>query len=95
MGTFILGTNWLVPISDRLSMYANGMYMKPSAHAGVQTTAGGAAYASAQDFWNVAFGFVFYPDHAARSSTVAGRKWMPYLPVANNSSFMIDTNVTQ
>jgi hypothetical protein len=93
LGTFIVGTNWLVPISDRLSMYANGMYMKPSAHAGTSVGPGGAAFASAQDYWNVAFGLVFYPDHAARSSTVAGRKWMPYMPVANNSSFMVDTNV--
>ena len=95
LGSFIVGTNWLVPISDRLSMYANGMYMKPSAHAGSSLGPGGTAFASAQDFWNISFGFVFYPDHAARSSTVAGRKWMPYLPVANNSSFMIDPNVTQ
>ena len=39
----ILGTNWLVPISDRLSMYANGMYMKPSAHAGHSDHRGGTA----------------------------------------------------
>jgi hypothetical protein len=76
-------------------MYADGMYMKPSAHAGSSIGPNGTAFASAQEFWNVSFGVVFYPDHAARSSTVAGRKWMPYLPVANNSSFMIDTNVTQ
>lgn len=99
LGTFIVGTNWNVPINDRLDMYANAMYMRPSAHAGATTgplgPGAGTAYASAQDFWNISFGLTYYPGRAARSSTVAGRKWMPYLPVANNGTFLVDTNLTQ
>jgi hypothetical protein len=43
----------------------------------------------------VAFGIQYYPGKGARSSTVAGRSAMPYLPVANNGSFLTNTNRTQ
>jgi hypothetical protein len=92
LGEFILGGNWLVPISDCVSMYANTVYMKPSAHPGIQANG---AIASAQEFWNFSVGLAFYPQRAARSTTVAGRTWMPYMPLANNGSFFVDTNRTQ
>lgn len=92
LGEFIVGTNWLVPLSSCVSMYANAVYMKPSSHAGVQP---GGAVAAAQEFWNLSFGLAIYPQHAARSTTVAGRTWMPYMPVANNGSFFVDTDRTQ
>jgi hypothetical protein len=93
LGQVIFGTNWLVPVTDYVSVYANGMYMKPSAHPGLQfDTNGNLAIASNQEFWNIAIGVAIYPGGAARSRTVAGRKWMPYLPVANNSTFLVDTN---
>jgi hypothetical protein len=91
LGSFIVGTNLLIPINDRLSGYANMMYMRPSAAEGVSPTG---ASAAAQQFWNVSFGMAFYPGRAARSQTVAGREWMPYLPVANNSSFLVDASKT-
>ncbi len=34
LGSVILGANFTFPMSKRLSAYANGMYMKPSSHAG-------------------------------------------------------------
>ncbi len=82
----------MIPISDNLSGYANVMYMKPSAHEGVSPTF---ASAAAQEFWNVGVGLGWYPGHAARSQTVAGRQWMPYMPVANNSSFLVDSTKTE
>jgi hypothetical protein len=45
--------------------------------------------------WNFAFGMQYYPGKGARSSTVAGRSAMPYLPVANNGTFLTNTNRTQ
>lgn len=92
IGTFIVGTNMLVPINNRLSMYGNVMYMKPSAHEGINAAGNVAA---AQEFWNIGFGMAYYPGNAARSRTVAGRQWMPYLPVANNGTFMVDSTKTQ
>ncbi|HEX4148370.1 MAG TPA: DUF6666 family protein, partial [Pirellulales bacterium] len=50
LGEFILGTNWLLPLNDCLSVYANAAYMKPSAHSGVTTNG---AVAAAQEFWDV------------------------------------------
>jgi hypothetical protein len=92
LGEFILGANWLVPISDCVSVYANTVYMKPSAHPGV---ASNGAIAATQEFWDISVGLAFYPQRAARSSTVAGRTWMPYMPLANNSNFFVDTNRVQ
>ena len=95
LGSFIVGTMWNVPVNDRLSFYANGMYMKPSAHGGTEVGPGGAvAYASAQGFWDMQIGIAFYPWSTARSTTAAGRKWAPYMPMANNGNFMVDTNLT-
>ncbi|HEY5314176.1 MAG TPA: DUF6666 family protein [Pirellulales bacterium] len=92
IGSFIVGSNLLIPVTDRLSAYANMMYMRPSAAEGVNAAG---AYAAAQAFWNVDFGMAFYPGRAARSRTVAGREWMPYMPVANNSSFLVDATKTE
>ncbi len=91
LGEFILGSNWLVPLSDCVSMYANTAYMKPSAHAGTQN----GATAAAQEFWNISVGLAIYPQRAARSTSVAGRQWMPYMPMANNGNFFVDTTRTQ
>jgi hypothetical protein len=92
LGALILGSNWTVPINDRVSLYANGMYMAPSARPGIS---GSGAAASAQEFWDVSFGVSFSPRGNARSRNIAGRTWLPYLPVANNSSFLVDSSKTE
>ncbi|MBS0209588.1 MAG: hypothetical protein JSS27_11615 [Planctomycetes bacterium] len=84
LGCLTLGTNVIAPINDRVSLYANWAYLAPSSAY--------SASAAADQIWNLQFGFMFYPGNAARSSTVAGRKFMPYMPVANNGTFMVDTN---
>jgi hypothetical protein len=93
LGSFILSSSWTAPITTRMSLYANAMYMKPSAHEGVNFGSG--AIATAQEFWNVSMGLAFSPGGNLRSKTIAGRAWMPYLPVANNSSFLVDTTKTE
>lgn len=92
LGEFILGANWMAPLNDCVSLYANTVYMKPSAHAGTQPNG---AEAAAQEFWNISFGLAIYPQRAARSTTVGGRQWMPYMPLANNGNFFVDTTRTQ
>ncbi len=81
-GEFVVGTNNQIAISDRLAVYINAALLKPSANAG------GAG--SAELGYQLAAGFVFYPTCGARSCSVAGRKWMPLMPVANNGTFWID-----
>ena len=49
----------------------------------------------AQEFWNVSMGLAFSPGGNLRSKTIAGRTWMPYLPVANNSNFLVDASKTE
>jgi hypothetical protein len=92
LGTMILGTNWTLPVTDWMGLYANGVFMNPSSHPGVAPSG---AIAAVQETWAVSFGLTFYPGHTARSATVVGRQWMPYMPVASNSTFFVDTNKTE
>jgi hypothetical protein len=71
-----------VPISDRWKFFTSFQGWRP-------TNA-----ASTHSLFDIMSGISFYPAGNARSRTVAGQTWMPYLPVANNGSFMVDTNQT-
>ena len=85
LGEYTLGATFIVPISNCWALYANASYMRPTASAG---------YAAAvEDAYSVGFGLTFYPSGNARTRTVAGNCWMPYLPVANNGSFLVDSNL--
>ncbi|HWA98407.1 MAG TPA: DUF6666 family protein [Pirellulales bacterium] len=85
LGGAIFGTMVNVPVNDRLAIYANWQYMAPTAT--VRSVA-----ASGDETFNLMFGFAVYPGGTARSSTVAGRKNMPLMNVANNGTFFVDTN---
>jgi hypothetical protein len=89
LGSYIFGATMNVPVNNCLALYGNGTYMRPTAP--LVEGAFGAIAAS----WNIGFGIQYYPGKGARSSTVAGRSAMPYLPVANNGSFLTNTNRTQ
>jgi hypothetical protein len=84
LGTFTMGAKFTVPICDRVALYAEGSYMRPSASVGF--------YGGLEDAYSVGFGLAFYPGGSAATRTVAGNCWMPYLPVANNGSFLVDYN---
>ena len=84
LGEFTLGATFIVPISPRWALYANGSYMRPTAAAGDR--------GSIEDAYSIGFGLTFYPGCNARTRTVAGNCWMPYLPVANNGTFLVDGN---
>jgi hypothetical protein len=71
-----------IPVSDRWKLFNNFQGWRP-------TNA-----ASTHALFDIMSGISFYPAGNARSRTVAGQSWMPYLPVANNGSFMVDTNQT-
>jgi hypothetical protein len=84
LGDWIIGANVQAPISANLALYGNAQYMHPSA-AAVATTA-----SAAESSWNVGAGVVWYFGGGASTSELNGAKWLPYLPVANNSTFLVD-----
>ncbi|MCG2684348.1 MAG: hypothetical protein L6306_12135 [Planctomycetales bacterium] len=86
LGDLIVGANIQVPITDRLALYGNAQYMNPSATAGL--------VASTEEAWNIGAGIVWYFGGHARSDKINGKCWLPYLPVANNSTFLVDQGVT-
>jgi hypothetical protein len=86
LGDYIVGALAVAPLSDRVSLTANIVYMHQSASLGPQ--------GATEDAWNFSIGLSFYPRYNARTSTVAGQCWMPQLPVANNGTFLVDTDGT-
>jgi hypothetical protein len=72
------------PLTDNLALSANFQYAKAASTPGV--------LGSLEDAFDVSVALVYYPG-SARSRTVAGRSWIPLLPVANNGSFLVDRNM--
>jgi hypothetical protein len=79
---WIIGAAMQCPITDNLALYGNAEYAHPSAAAG--------AIASAESAWNVSAGVLWYFGGGAHTHALNGEKWMPYMPVANNSTFLVD-----
>ncbi|MEX2286748.1 MAG: DUF6666 family protein [Planctomycetaceae bacterium] len=84
LGDYLVGASANVPLCDWLMLCTLLTYMHPSAGPG---PAG-----SVEDHWNFTLGLSVYPRGDARSPTLAGRRWMPLLPVANNGYFLVDTD---
>lgn len=82
LGDWMVGANVQVPLSDRLALYANGSYLHPTASAGID-----AAMSSGFD---VSMGVCWYFGRRAISHAINGDCWMPYMPMANNSNFLVD-----
>lgn len=84
VGDWLVSATALAPLSNAVSLYANVMYMHQSA---------GAGPAGANDeIWNFIVGISIYPRRNSRTNTVAGERWMPLLPTANNGTFIIDAS---
>ena len=76
------GASLVAPLSDRLALYANGSYMHPSA-----TASGLAAIEAGYD---VSIGIAWYFGCHARNCGLQGKTTVPYMPVANNTNFLVD-----
>jgi hypothetical protein len=86
LSDWVIGASVEVPLSSRLALYANAQYVHPTAAA--STTA------AVEDCYNVGMGIVWYfGGHACDRSIT--NKYGPYMPVANNSTFLVDQNPTQ
>ena len=82
LGTWMAGANVQVPLSEQLALYANGSYFRPSAAAS-QT-------AAVESGYDIGIGIVWYFGRHAVSHSINGACWLPYMPVANNSTFLVD-----
>jgi len=79
------GASVQVPLTCKLALYANGAYFHPSAAAG--------ATAAVESGYDVGMGLVWYFGGGARSCAINGKCADPYMPVANNSNFLVDQNI--
>jgi hypothetical protein len=77
-----IGANVQVPLSEKLALYANAAYFHPSASAGFA--------ASIESGYDIGMGVVWYFGGKARSHAINGYCSDPYMPVANNSNFLVD-----
>jgi hypothetical protein len=84
VGAWIFGMRGEVPVSNCVSLFGGVHYILPS------TSGGGDNDQFAQEIWNVSVGVAYYPGGNAVSKSVAGRRWMPLMPVADNGSFALD-----
>ncbi|HET6882601.1 MAG TPA: DUF6666 family protein [Pirellulales bacterium] len=82
-GSAIIGATAQVPLNQQLAIYANAMYMAPNVAAGPQ--------GPTREDYNVSMGLAWYPGRVARTPTVSGACWMPYMPLGNNGNFLVDT----
>ncbi|MCE5266744.1 MAG: hypothetical protein LLG00_02525 [Planctomycetaceae bacterium] len=78
------GGAFQAPITERLAWYGNFEYAHPSASAG--------SVASNESAWNVGTGILWYFGGGAHSHQLNGERATPYMPVANNSMFLVDQN---
>jgi hypothetical protein len=86
LGNWTIGASVQVPLSQRSALYANGSYMHPSASASPD--------ANIEAGWDVGFGVAWYFGGNARSCALNGKCWVPYMPVANNTNFLVEQGVS-
>jgi hypothetical protein len=84
LGNWIIGATLQAPLSERLALYANTSYMHPSASAGFG--------ANQEAYWDVSMGVQWYFGGHAVSHNLHGKSFTPYMPVANNSTFLVEQN---
>jgi hypothetical protein len=84
LGSFYVSASATMPLNNFTSVYTNVTYMAPSQSPG--------PLAGPDEAWNFTIGLAFYPRLNAYSPNVFGRRWMPLMPVANNGTFLVDTN---
>ena len=82
-GQFVIGANFRAPLTERLTLEAHGAYMGPAER--------GLAHAFLLYDANVSIGITYSFPMRGKNCCKQAR---PYLPVANNSNFFVDTDLT-
>ncbi len=83
----LFGASIQTPITHKLDVFARFQYGSASANSGNNV-------GNADDASNVAIGLVYYPGRSSRQYGVTRNCWMPYMPMANNSNFLVDRGFT-
>ena len=81
-GDWIVGTRMINPISDRFATYANFHYVRPSTSVG-----DGGINQYSEAAYTLGFGCMINFGGKLRSSSISGRRGMPYMPVADQGLF--------
>jgi hypothetical protein len=76
------GIGGQAPLSENLALYFSGAYFHPSASAGWG--------ASQESGFNVSLGLVWYIGGGARTHAINGDCATPYMPLANNTNFLVE-----
>ena len=84
LGDYLVTASSMCPLSDAVGIFSSVTYLHQSGRLGGTN--------AADEAWNFTVGLALYPYRNARSTTVAGQRWMPLMPVANNGSFLVDTS---
>jgi hypothetical protein len=84
-GQVTLGFQGEAPLNDRVSLFGSFHYILPSTSGGDTPN-----NAYAEEFWSVSFGVTVYLRGCGGSKNIAGHRWMPLLPVADNGSFALE-----
>ncbi len=85
LGDMTIGVTLQTPLSEKLILYANGSYFRPSDSAG--------AVAAADNGYDVCIGLMCYFGGNGLSPCINSNCWTPYMPMANNSNFLVDQTV--
>lgn len=86
LGNYIFGGTLVAPLSRHFGVYTDLQYMAPDAHIG--------PVAASRETFFVSLGLILYPGGHSPSASVKSPGWLPFLPVGNNGSFLVDTNRT-
>lgn len=86
VGDYLVSASANCPLSNAVSLVSGVMYMHPSSSP--------KPTAAFDETWNFSIGISLYPGRNARNANIAGQQAMPLLNVANNGSFLVDTNRT-
>ena len=84
LGDYLVSASSSCPLSNAVALTSSVTYMHQSGRLGGDS--------SNDEAWNFTVGISIYPGRNAVSSTVAGQRWMPLMPVANNGTFLVDAS---
>jgi hypothetical protein len=76
------GASVSVPLSERLALSANAAYFHPSGAAGGES--------AMESGYNIGMGVIWYFGGKARTHAINGECITPYMPMGNNSNFLVD-----
>jgi hypothetical protein len=84
-GEVLFGLAGECPLNDGIALFGNFHYILPSTQGGDFPL-----NSYTEEFWNVSVGLTFYWGTRAPRAHIAGDRWMPLIPLADNGSFALE-----